>query len=67
MEFVTKNPLSSDNIGLVRTLNQIPGVIAVKSSTFFFHGFAPVGVSQSIPVRAGMGESTSVWRAARGW
>jgi hypothetical protein len=55
MEFVTKNPLSSDNIGLVRTLNQIPCVIAVKSSTFFLHGFVPVGVSQSIPVRAGNG------------
>jgi hypothetical protein len=55
MEFVTKNPLSSDNIGLVRTPNQIPCVIAVKSSTFFSHGLAPVGVSQSIPVRAGNG------------
>jgi hypothetical protein len=66
MKFVSEYPLPSNNIGLEWTLNQVPGMILMKSSTFGFHGLAPIGVGQGIPVERGMGESTSEWRAARG-
>ena len=52
MKFVTENALPGDHIGLDRTLNKIPGVVGMQSSTFFFHGLAPAGISQSITVGA---------------
>jgi hypothetical protein len=50
MELVPKNPLSSNNVGLNWALDKIPGLICIKSSTFFFHCLAPIGVCQSITV-----------------
>jgi hypothetical protein len=67
MKFVTKNRLPSDNIGLVRTLNQIPGVIARRvahSSSMALH---QLGSARASRQERGIGESTLVWRAARGW
>jgi hypothetical protein len=55
MKFVSEYPLPSNNIGLKWMLNQVPGMILMKSSTFGFHGQAPIGVGQGIPVGAGDG------------
>jgi hypothetical protein len=52
MKLVTENPFASDNVCLSRALNKIPGVVVMKGGTFFFHGLAPVGVSQGFTVRA---------------
>jgi hypothetical protein len=30
---------------LSRTLNKIPGMVVMESSTLIFHGLAPVGIS----------------------
>jgi hypothetical protein len=46
MEFVSEYPLPSNNIGLEWTLNQVPSMILMKSSTFGFHGMAPIGVGR---------------------
>jgi hypothetical protein len=50
MELVPKNPLPGNNICLNWSLNKILGLICMKSSTFFLHCLAPIGVGQSIMV-----------------
>jgi hypothetical protein len=52
MKLVTENPFASDNVCLSGALNKVPGVVIMKGGTFFFHGLAPVGVSQGFTVRA---------------
>jgi hypothetical protein len=48
MKLVAEDPFSSDHICLSRALNKVPSVVGVKNNTFFFHGLAPVWISQSI-------------------
>jgi hypothetical protein len=48
MKLVAEDPFSSDHICLSRTLNKVPSVVGMKSSTFLFHGLAPVWIGQSI-------------------
>jgi hypothetical protein len=52
MELVPENPFPSNHICLSKTLNKIPGMVVMESSTLIFHGLVPVGISQSIAVRA---------------
>jgi hypothetical protein len=37
---------------VTRARNKVPGTVVMEGSTFFFHGLAPAGISQSIPVGA---------------
>jgi hypothetical protein len=52
MELVPENPFPSNHICLSKTLNKIPSMVVMESSTLIFHGLVPVGISQSIAVRA---------------
>jgi hypothetical protein len=49
---VPENPFPSDNICLSKALNKIPSVVVMEGSAFFFHGLAPLGISQGITVKA---------------
>jgi hypothetical protein len=52
MKLVSENPFSSDYICVTRARNKVPGMVVMEGSALFFHGLAPVGISQSIPVGA---------------
>jgi hypothetical protein len=52
MKLVPENPFPGDNISLSKALNKIPSMVVMEGGTFFLHGLAPVGISQSITVRA---------------
>jgi hypothetical protein len=46
MELVHEDPLAGDNVGVLRSGNQLPGPIADQSSVFFLHSRTPMGIGK---------------------
>jgi hypothetical protein len=45
-ELVREDPLAEDNIGALRSRNQLPGPIADQGSVLFLHSRTPMGISK---------------------
>jgi hypothetical protein len=46
MELVSEDPLVSDNVGALRSGNQLPGPIADQGSVLFLHSCTPMGIDK---------------------
>lgn len=47
VEFVTKDPFTTDDVSTGRGRNKSPGLVLEKSVVFFLHGLAPRGITKS--------------------
>jgi hypothetical protein len=45
-ELMREDPLTSDNVGALRSGNQLPGPIADQGSVLFLHSRTPMGISK---------------------
>jgi hypothetical protein len=45
-ELVRENPLADDNVGTLRSGNQLPGPIADQGSILFLHSHTPMGIGK---------------------
>jgi hypothetical protein len=45
-ELVRKDPLAGDNVGALRSRNQLPGLIADQGSVLFFHSRTPMRIDK---------------------
>jgi hypothetical protein len=45
-ELVCENPLAGDNVGALRSGNQLPGPIADQGSVLFLHSRTPTGIGK---------------------
>jgi hypothetical protein len=45
-ELMRKDPLAGDNVGALRSGNQLPGPIADQGTVFVFHSHTPMGVDK---------------------
>jgi hypothetical protein len=52
-ELVREDPLVGDNVGALRSRNQLPSPIANQGSVFFFHSHAPMGIGTRSMSRGG--------------
>jgi hypothetical protein len=53
MELVRENPLADDNVGALRSGNQLPGPIADHGSVLFLHSRTPMEISKRSTSRGG--------------
>jgi hypothetical protein len=52
-ELVCEDPLAGDNVGAMRSGNQLPGPIADQGSVLFLHSRTPMGISKRSMSRGG--------------
>jgi hypothetical protein len=46
MEIVCEDPLAGDNVGALRSGNQLPGLIADQGLVFVLHSHTPMGIGK---------------------
>jgi hypothetical protein len=46
MKLVREDPLAGDNVGALRSENQLPGPIADQGSVFFLHSCTSIGIGK---------------------
>jgi hypothetical protein len=52
-ELVREDPLAGDNVGALRSGNQLPGPIADQGSVLFLHSRTPMGIDKRSTSRGG--------------
>jgi hypothetical protein len=52
-ELMRKDPLADDNVGALRSGNQLPGPIVDQGSVLFLHSYTPMGIGKCGTSRGG--------------
>jgi hypothetical protein len=63
-ELVRENPLAGDNVGAVRSGNQLPGSIADQGSVLFLYSRTPMGSVSAARAEEGIGDGVGEGVAA---